>query len=124
MANTNEPRKRVIFFDDDEDTLALCAYILKNKGWEVSTFINCNNIVETVITVFPSVIFIDNRIPDIGGIGATKLLKENERTRHIPVIFFSAHSDIRNLSAQAGADNFISKPFEIPALVAIAEKYA
>ncbi len=36
--------KKVLLFDDDEDILSICAYVLTNLGWEVHTRMDCNNI--------------------------------------------------------------------------------
>jgi len=70
--------KKIIIFDDDEDILSICSYILEEQGWEVFTFTNCNNIVDRVAGILPDVILMDNWIPDDGGIMATQSLKMNE----------------------------------------------
>ncbi len=108
--------KKVLIFDDDEDILAICTYILEEQGWEVSTFSNCNSIIEKVESIMPEVILMDNWIPDSGGIIATQAIKQNQRLKHIPVIYFSANNDIKTLAHQAGADSFLAKPFDLEEL--------
>ena len=105
--------KRILIFDDDEDILVLCKYILEDIGWEVYTRNTCNNVVESVESVRPNVILMDNWIPDTGGIIATRLLKSHKVFKNIPVIYFSANQDIENLSKEASADDFIAKPFDV-----------
>lgn len=105
--------KRIIIFDDDEDILSICSYILEEQGWEVHTFTDCNNIVEKVSSVNPSVILMDNWIPDAGGIIATQTLKKSDDLKHIPVIYFSANSDIQLLAEHAGAETYLAKPFDL-----------
>lgn len=105
--------KKVLIFDDDEDILAICTYILEEQGWEVTTFSNCNNIIEKVESIMPEVILMDNWIPDSGGIIATQAIKHQERLKHIPVVYFSANNDIKTLAKQAGADSFLAKPFDL-----------
>lgn len=105
--------KCIFIFDDDEDILFLCTYLLKEMGWEVHTRTDCNNIVEVVKEVKPSVILMDNWIPDSGGIAATQMIKADPELNKIPVIFFSANNDIKKLSEEAKADTYLSKPFEI-----------
>jgi len=105
--------KKIIIFDDDEDILSICSYILEEQGWEVHTFTDCNNIVEKVSSVNPSVILMDNWIPDAGGIIATQTLKKSEELKHIPVIYFSANSDIQLLAEHAGAETYLAKPFDL-----------
>src|ERR1700749_1684454 len=113
--SVNTP-KRIIIFDDDEDILSICSYILEEQGWQVSTFSDCNDIIDRVAEINPSVILMDNWIPDMGGIIATQLLKNDERFKHIPVIYFSANNDIQTLASNAGADSFLAKPFDIDEL--------
>lgn len=108
--------KKVLIFDDDEDILAICTYILEEQGWEVSTFSNCNNIIEKVKSIMPDVILMDNWIPDSGGIIATQTIKQQERLKNIPVVYFSANNDIKTLAQQAGADSFLAKPFDLEEL--------
>jgi len=108
--------KRVIIFDDDEDILSICSYILEEQGWQVYTFNNCNDIADKVTGINPDVILMDNWIPDVGGIAATQILKNNVLLKNIPVIYFSANNDIQILARQAGANTFLAKPFDIDEL--------
>jgi len=73
---TTQP-KRIIIFDDDEDILSICSYILEEQGWQVHSFTDCNDIIERVEGIDPNVILMDNWIPDIGGMRATQILKKN-----------------------------------------------
>ncbi|GAB2988486.1 hypothetical protein GCM10027049_31500 [Mucilaginibacter puniceus] len=108
--------RKIIIFDDDEDILSICKYVLHEQGWEVHTFTDCNNIVEKVSGILPNVILMDNWIPDVGGIAATKALKAAEKLNEIPVIYFSANSDIQLLANQAGAETYLAKPFDLDEL--------
>jgi CheY-like chemotaxis protein len=112
----NKQSKRIIIFDDDEDILSICSYILEEQGWEVHTFTNCNTIVERVLDFAPDVILMDNWIPDEGGIMATQTLKKNEKSKNIPVVYFSANSDIQLLADHAGAEGYLAKPFDLEEL--------
>ena len=64
----------------------------------------------------PDVILMDNWIPDDGGIIATQTLKKQEDLKHIPVIYFSANSDIQLLASHAGAETYLAKPFDLEEL--------
>lgn len=108
--------KRIAIFDDDEEILSICRFILEDKGWEVFTFIDCNEVIEKVSSVSPGVILMDNWIPDEGGVIATRKLKKDEHLKNIPVIYFSANSDIELLAAHAGAEMYLAKPFDIEGL--------
>lgn len=107
---------KVAIFDDDHDILELCAFILKQKGFEVLTRPNCSELLETINAFKPDVILMDNWIPETGGIEATQTIKAQPELKNIPIIYFSANNDIKSLAAKAGADKFLAKPFDIDAL--------
>ena len=102
---------RVLIFDDEIDALYLYKIILEKKGHEVVTFLNCDNLFYDVDSIHPDVIIMDNEMPGISGIDATRYLKADERFAHIPVISCSANSEGERLAEQAHADMFLPKPF-------------
>jgi DNA-binding NtrC family response regulator len=109
-------KKKIVIFDDDEDILSICNYILEEQGWEVHTFTDCNTITERISGIMPNVILMDNWIPDSGGILATQTLKNTDLLKNIPVIYFSANSDIQLLANHAGAETYLAKPFDLAEL--------
>jgi len=115
-------RRKIIIFDDDEDILSICSYILEEQGWDVYTFTDCNGITEKVSGIFPDVILMDNWIPDTGGIVATQTLKNVAALKNIPVVYFSANSDIQQLATHAGAESYIAKPFDLEELGRVIDK--
>lgn len=112
---TEKLTKRIAVFDDDDGILAVCEYILNEDGWDVRTFSECDDVVDIVKTFEPHVIIMDNWIPNVGGIEATRQLKASA-FRQIPVVYFSANRDVRQLAEQAGAEAFLAKPFDLEAL--------
>lgn len=117
-----KPNKKIIIFDDDEDILSICSYILEEQGWEVHTYTDCNNITEKVLSILPDVILMDNWIPDAGGIIATQTLKKSDALKNIPVVYFSANSDIQILADHAGAQTYLAKPFDLEELERVINK--
>jgi DNA-binding response OmpR family regulator len=112
----NDLNKKIVIFDDDEDILSICSYILEEQGWKVFSFTDCNNIAEKVSSILPDVILMDNWIPDDGGIIATQILKKDVNLKDIPVVYFSANSDIELLASHAGAETYLAKPFDLEEL--------
>ena len=106
-------KRKIVIFDDDEDILSICSYVLEEQGWEVYTFTDCNNVTEKVAEISPDVILMDNWIPDAGGIIATQTLKKSAELKDIPVVYFSANSDIQLLAGHAGAESYLAKPFDL-----------
>lgn len=115
--------KKVFIFDDNIEILELCTEILQDIGCEVKTSPTTNSVEQQVTDYMPDLIFMDNWLPDISGIEATKLIKANETLKHIPVIYFSANSNISALASEAGADEFLAKPFDIDLFEKTVKKY-
>lgn len=107
--------KKVIIYDDDADLLEVCSLILGSKGFEVITKDRCTEIIHDMESHRPHVILMDNWIPDIGGVKATRLIKESAYS-DVPVIFFSANNNVVELAKEAGADYCLQKPFDISEL--------
>lgn len=115
--------KKVFVFDDNVDILELCTIILEDAGYDIKTSSTSNNIIDQVMTFTPDIIFMDNWLPDVGGIEATRALKAHALLKDIPVIYFSANNDVKSLADQAGADGYLSKPFDIEELEKIISKH-
>ena len=112
-------KNTIIIFDDDAEILQICAIILESKGFRVVTANNCDDVAQKIVEAGAHVILMDNSIPQSGGIAATRIIKETEGTKHIPVIFFSANFNVETLSQQAGAEYHLAKPFDIAQLEAL-----
>lgn len=102
--------------DDDVDILEVTAIILQQKGFNVTTYTDCNDIFARIEKHNPDVILMDLWIPEMGGANVTMLLKNSEKTKDVPVIIFSANNDIEKVASEAGADGFLKKPFDIQTL--------
>ncbi len=109
-------KKNILILDDDSDILFFCSQVFESMGFNVVTSGNCNEITKKVEDVNAHIILIDNWIPDIGGIKAIKILKETTHLRDIPVILFSANSNLVELAKEAGADSYLKKPFDLDEL--------
>ena len=107
---------RIMIFDDDPDLIEVCSILLKSKNYEVRGFCKCTDILDEVKLFSPNVILMDNWIPEEGGVKATQQIKNDFILRSIPVIFFSANDRVQDLAAEAGAEFFLQKPFEIEEL--------
>jgi DNA-binding response OmpR family regulator len=105
-------QKRILIFDDDVDLLEVCSIVLRMKNFEVDGKHNCSAVLEDIDHFKPNVIIMDNWIPETGGVAATRKIKLS-RHKNIPVVFFSANTNLTQLAAEAGADYYLHKPFDI-----------
>jgi CheY-like chemotaxis protein len=113
--------KKILLVDDDVDHLSVCKLILTNRGYNVLVLWSTNILMEVIKDFMPDLIFMDHRMPDTDGIHATSLIKSNDLTRHIPVIYFTGVEDGEQLAKKAAADGFLAKPFRIEQMVALIE---
>ena len=108
--------------DDDLDILDILDYALTDSGWDVRTTFNVDNIIYKVEDAQPSVIIMDNWIPGVGGIEATREIKRHPKFCNIPVIYLTANNDIETLAEKAGANLSLPKPFDLDMLTTMVEK--
>ncbi len=107
---------RILILDDDTDILFFCSVIFENLGFDVASVTHCKDIYDQVEKNHPDIILIDNWIPDVGGTKAIQLLKQHPVFKEIPVILFSANNNLPALAKEAGADNYLKKPFDLTAI--------
>ena len=115
-------KKKIIIYDDDKDILLVTATILEMKGYAVTGKEHCREIDEDLLGFQPDVILMDNWLPEIGGVKAIQYMKSHDTFKHVPVIFFSANSNVEELANEAGADYLLKKPFEISSLQELIER--
>ncbi|HTM98699.1 MAG TPA: response regulator [Pedobacter sp.] len=112
--------KRITVADDDPGILDAVAMMLEMEGYEVNTTLNGN----TVLTQseLPHIYILDIWMSGSDGRELCKKLKSAEKTKHIPVILISASNDLKRSAENAGADDFLPKPFDIDSLLQKIEK--
>ncbi len=112
-------KKCILIFDDDIEMLTVSKIILEKQNYRVETRVCCDDVIKDIAEVNPGMILMDLRIPKIGGEQATRLVKSEKATKHIPIIIFSANTEIEEVSERANADGFLKKPFEVSDLLNI-----
>ncbi|WP_134090301.1 PleD family two-component system response regulator [Olivibacter sp. XZL3] len=113
-------RNKILILDDDEDILYFCSVVFENLDFEVVSSPHSKDIIEQVEQAQPDIILIDNWIPGLGGVKATQTLKSTPNLSDIPIILFSANSNLPALAEEAGADSFLKKPFDLDELESLA----
>jgi len=115
-------KKRVLVVDDHPDILEVVKMTLEMAGYEVSTSLTgaCFQQLENDL---PDLILLDVLLSGEDGYAICQRLKDDEKTRHIPVILLSAHAGLPETATGCGANGFLAKPFRIIALRDIVKKY-
>jgi CheY-like chemotaxis protein len=105
-------KKRVLVVDDFDDAREMYAEYLEFRGFQVDTARNGAEAVEKAQEGTPDIILMDLSLPVMDGWEATRRIKQDERTRDIPVMALSGHVFAGNAeqAKDAGADDFVAKP--------------
>lgn len=105
--------KCILIYEDDQEIVLLCKTILIKNQYRVESLSRCENVLSDLEKIKPDLILMDLWIPEIGGEKAIIKIKENPASQQIPVILFSANSDIEEICKKINADGYIQKPFDI-----------
>ena len=107
--------KKILVVDDDTSILEVVEIILSGQGFNVSTHASGLGVPEVVDKYKPDLILLDILLPHKMG---TEICKELKETHTIPILLFSAHSNIGAAYKECNADGFIKKPFDVPDFIA------
>jgi len=110
-------KKRLLVVDDEQDILEFLKIILEEDGYTVDTTDKDDYQEKLNNDILPDLILLDMLLSGKDGREIVKYLKMHEKTKHIPIILFSAHPGAQGFAKQAGADDFVAKPFEIDLLL-------
>jgi two-component system alkaline phosphatase synthesis response regulator PhoP len=105
--------KKVLVAEDQADIRGLIAFSLRFVGYKVIEAVNGEDAVAKAKAEQPDLILLDVRMPTMNGYEACSLLKAQDSTRHIPVIFLSARGQEPEIKRglELGAKEYILKPF-------------
>jgi CheY-like chemotaxis protein len=106
------PTRRLLLADDNADMRAYIRSLLADE-WDVVAVGNGEEALSAAIDQPPDLILSDVMMPKLDGFALIARLRENSRTKHVPVILLSARSgeESRIDGLRAGADDYLVKPF-------------
>ena len=113
--------KKVLVADDDPAILDVMRMMLEFEGYEVATTPNGATILQ-MDSGLPDLLLLDIWMSGTDGRELCRRLKLNEKTKNIPIVLVSASKDVEHSAREAGADDFIAKPFEMNELLQKIEK--
>ena len=101
--------------DDDLSILECVKLMLEFEGYTVRTTPMGNSLL--TLEELPDLILLDIWMSGVDGREICKLLKADPKTSHIPVLLFSASTKLCLSASEAGADDYLEKPFEMDDLL-------
>jgi two-component system cell cycle response regulator DivK len=117
---------KILLVEDNEMNRDMLSRRLQRRGYEVVLALDGQQGVELARSAGPGLILMDMSLPVLDGWEATRQLKADPATRHIPVIALTAHamSGDREKALAAGCDDYDTKPTDLPRLLAKIEALA
>jgi DNA-binding response OmpR family regulator len=104
---------KILVIDDDPDISNMLKLMLEFKGYIVTTLDNGKKIPDALASDSYQLIILDILLEGQNGDELCRELKKSEQFSSIPVLMFSAMPDGNRIARNAGADDFIEKPFEM-----------
>ena len=113
------PSALVLVVEDYQDAREMYAAYLQFSGFRVAEATNGFEAIEKSLELMPDVILMDLALPKMDGWEATRRLKLDDRTKHIPIVALTGHALAGHAEGarQAGCDAFVTKPCLPDALV-------
>lgn len=111
--------KKLLIVDDEKDMVFAVKLQLEANGFDVITAHDGQSALELARKEKPDLLILDLMLPKIDGYKVCRMLKFDEKYKHIPIIMFTARiqkSD-EKLGYEVGADAYVTKPFELPVLL-------
>jgi len=109
-------QKKVMIADDDPGILDAVEAMLEFGGYQVSSTPNGATLLD-IRENFPDLLLLDIWMPGTDGRDVCKYLKAQERTKNMPIIMISASTELEKSAKEAGADDFLEKPFDMDELL-------
>ena len=115
-------KKKILVTDDDEGVQDIFKLIFERAGYDVDVQGDAFSIFDHKYKR-PDLFLLDKQLSGEDGLKVCRYLKSDKNTKNIPVIIVSATPGIGRMAKEAGADDFIEKPFRMKELLNVVEKW-
>ena len=115
-------KKKILIADDDPAILDVLSLFLEDVGYEVETT-DDGATIQQAQSDYPDLMMLDIWMSGWNGRDICIALKRQEATKHIPIILVSANRDTEKIAQEAGADDFLKKPFDLDNVLEMIERY-
>lgn len=104
---------KILIVEDERDIVDLLRYNLQEAGFETDAVRNGADALHRAVENPPDLILLDLMLPEVDGLIVCRLLKNDPRTKNIPIVMVTAKTEERDRVAglELGADDYITKPF-------------
>jgi len=117
--------RKILYIEDNEYNRKIVRQLVSHTPYQLLEAVDGESGVTVAQQELPDLILMDVQLPRMSGLDATRALKGDPRTRHIPIIVITsfALSGDREKAAEAGADSYLAKPYSPRELMALVRQY-
>ena len=117
--------KKILVVDDEVDLVKTIQFSLELEGYEVLVSYNGEDALSQARKEHPDLILLDIMLPKLDGYRVCRLLKFDERYKHIPILMMTAKTQEKDklMGKETGANEYITKPFDMEELMEKVKKY-
>ena len=108
-----EKKRNILIIEDDPDISGMIKMILEHKGYTALVLQNTARINEVMKNSRVDVLIMDMFLSGANGTDICAAIKKDDSLAHIPLIMMSAYPDAESICKNAGADDFVCKPFDL-----------
>ncbi|MDR2395985.1 MAG: response regulator transcription factor [Endomicrobium sp.] len=114
---------KIIIVDDDQALTSLLKKVFEDEGFMTITYNNTDEGYKKILKSKPDLVIVDIKMPRVGGLELTRMLRKNPVTENIPIIMLTVESTemCKVVGLENGADDYVTKPFSNRELVARAK---
>jgi len=107
--------KLIYIVEDDESIRELIRMALTSFSYQVLAFDNAEEVIKTIDDQMPDLVLLDIMLPGMSGLEAMKRLRQNPKTKNLPIILLTAKdTEVDKVAGlDSGADDYITKPFGV-----------
>jgi DNA-binding response OmpR family regulator len=118
-------QKKILVVDDEPDLVETVRFPLEMEGFHVLVSYNGEDALNQARKENPDLILLDLMLPKLDGYKVCRLLKFDERYKHIPILMLTAKTQEKDkiLGKETGANEYITKPFDIDELMEKVKSY-
>lgn len=109
----------ILICDDDQDNLDILALLLEFEGYTVSKENDSTKVMKKIKRDCPDILILDIWMPILCGDEIIRIIRKDSKVRDLPIIAYSASYNGAQVAIAAGADHYVSKPFNVNEIIGL-----
>ena len=116
--------RKVLIVEDYEDTRAFMKFLIESYGYQVIEAADGLEAIKNIRQYFPDLVLMDISMPNMDGLTATRVIRNQKETKDIPIIALTAHGKhFYERAIEAGCNALLDKPVDFDNLEPFLNKY-